>query len=134
MDENMETKTNENEGKVENAGTTNNNNDHNSNTGYNQEVQQVLNSTSTETKQQEYQQKNSVTDKKSNTCGVISFIFAMIGIIMFGLPCGIVATILGIIGVATFKPETQTNRWMAITGLVVGAVEIVVMGLYLAVV
>ena len=51
---------------------------------------------------------------------------------MFGLPCGIAATILGIVGLATFKPEKHTSRWMAITGLTVGVVEILIMGLYVA--
>lgn len=131
MDENMEPKTNENVGKVENAETTNSSTEQNA--GYNEEVRQVLNSTATEqTQQQAYQQTSGTANKNVNACGLISFIFSMIGIFMFGLPCGIVATILGIIGVATFKPEKQTGRWMGITGLAVGAVEVVVMGLYLS--
>ena len=131
MDENMEPKTNENVGKVENTETTNSTEQ---NAGYNEEVRQVLNSTATEQTQQTSAQASSTANKSVNACGLISFIFSMIGIFMFGLPCGIVATILGIIGVANFKPETQTARWMAITGLAVGVVEVVIMGLYIAVV
>ncbi len=74
----------------------------------------------------------SSSTKSINVCGLLSFIFSMIGIIMFGLPCGIAATILGIVGLATFKPEKHTSRWMAITGLTVGVVEILIMGLYVA--
>lgn len=72
-----------------------------------------------------------VQEKKTNTCGLISFIFSMVGIVIFGLICGIVALITGIIGVSTFDAAKQKNKWMAITGLCVGAVEIVIMGLYM---
>ena len=136
MDENMESKTNENVVKVEKVETTNSSAEQN--TEYNAEVRQVLKSTATDQAQQQAEQANqqisNSANKNVNVCGLISFIFSMIGIFMFGLPCGIIATILGIIGIATFKPETQSNRWMAITGLAVGAVEIVVMGLYISIV
>lgn len=69
--------------------------------------------------------------KKVTVLGMISFIFSLIGIFFAGLPCGIVALITGIIGIAKFNPEKETNRWMAITGLALGAVEIVVMVLWL---
>ena len=72
-------------------------------------------------------------NKSINICGLLSFIFSMVGILMFGLPCGIIATILGIIGIATFKPEINKAKWMGITGLVVGICEILIMGLYIAV-
>lgn len=72
--------------------------------------------------------------KSTNVCGLVSFIFSMVGIVIFGLPCGIVATILGIIGLATFNPDKHSSRWMAITGLVVGVIEIIIMGLYVAII
>lgn len=131
MDENMESKANENVGKEENTETTNSCTEQN--TGYNAEVRQVLNSTATEQTQQTFGQAPSSENKSVNTCGLISFIFSMIGIFMFGLHCGLIATILGIIGLANFKPETQTSRWMAITGLTLGAVEFVIVGLYIAI-
>ena len=68
-------------------------------------------------------------NKKLNICCLLSFIFAMVGIIMYGLFCGIIATVLGIIGVATFKPQSQKAKGLGIAGLAVGAVEFVVMGL-----
>ena len=67
--------------------------------------------------------------KKLNICCLLSFIFAMVGIIMYGFFCGIIATILGIIGVATFKPQSQKAKGFGIAGLAVGAVEFVIMGL-----
>lgn len=68
--------------------------------------------------------------KKNNACGMVSFIFSLIGIVIAGLPCGIVALITGIIGLTTFKPEKEKNKWQAITGLALGAVEIVIMLMY----
>lgn len=35
--------------------------------------------------------------KKANVYGLISFIFALVGLLIAGLPCGIVALITGII-------------------------------------
>ena len=75
-------------------------------------------------------QSNGQTEnKKLNICCLLSFIFAMVGIIMYGFFCGIIATVLGIIGVATFKPQSQKAKGLGIAGLAVGAVEFVVMGL-----
>lgn len=80
------------------------------------------------------QNTSSAANKNLNVCGLLSFIFSMVGIFMFGLPCGIAATILGIIGTVTFKPESQKSKWLGITGLAVGAVEVVVMGLYMSII
>ncbi|MFR2534305.1 MAG: hypothetical protein ACLTEH_04970 [Clostridia bacterium] len=71
--------------------------------------------------------------RTTNVVGLVSFIFAMIALFIFGLPFSVVAIITGIIGIATFKKDTQKNRWMGITGLSVGAVELVVMLLYYAI-
>ena len=84
----------------------------------------------TSTNSTENTAQNQTTDKKMNICCLLSFIFSMVGILMFGLPCGIVATILGIIGITTFKQEKQTAKWMGVTGLCVGAVEFVFMSMY----
>lgn len=74
---------------------------------------------------------NQISEKKINVCCLLSFIFSMIGIIMFGLPCGIAATVLGIVGLTTFNPQKQTAKWMGVTGLSVGAVEFVFMSMYM---
>ena len=68
--------------------------------------------------------------KKNNVCSIISFIFAIIGIFIAGLPCGITATILGIVGITTFKPETEKGRAFGIAGLSIGIIEIIIMILY----
>lgn len=74
---------------------------------------------------------NDNVQKKYNSVGIVSFVFSLVGIIVAGLPCGIVATITGIIGIATFKPDKEKGKWMAITGLVIGIIEIIVMVMYL---
>lgn len=70
-------------------------------------------------------------EKKLNVCGLISFIFSLIGIIVAGLPCGIIATITGIIGITTFKKEEQKGRGFAIAGLVIGIVDVIIMLAYI---
>ena len=54
--------------------------------------------------------QNQTTDKKMNICCLLSFIFSMVGIVMFGLICGITATILGIVGLTTFNEKEQTAK------------------------
>ena len=76
---------------------------------------------------------NNDVKKKNNTCGLVSFIFSLVGILVAGLPCGIIATITGIIGLVTFKKDTEKGRWMAITGLTIGILEIIIMVLYMIV-
>ena len=64
--------------------------------------------------------------KKLNKCGLVSFIFSLVGIIIAGLPCGIVAIITGIIVISTFKSDVQKGKWMGITGLVIGVLDVVI--------
>ena len=71
-------------------------------------------------------------NKEMNVVCLLSFIFAMIGLIMFGMPCGTVAIILGIIGLATTAKKQISNKWMGITGLVVGILDVVTVGFYLS--
>lgn len=68
--------------------------------------------------------------KKFNICALLSFILSLVGLIVAALPCGIASVILGIVGLVTFKPETQKGRWMAITGLCIGAVDVLFALLY----
>ena len=63
-------------------------------------------------------------EKKNNTLGLISFILSLVGLLVAGLPCGIAAVITGIIGLVKFNPETEKGKWMAIVGLVVGAIDV----------
>lgn len=69
--------------------------------------------------------------KKFNKVSVASLVFCIIGIFVAGLPCGLIAMVTGIIGTATIKSEKEKGRWMAITGLVVGVIEIIAMALYI---
>ena len=117
--------------------------ENNSNPNMEQNVSNVANAPTNQTQEvptsettistQETQNMNSSSgqteNKKLNICCLLSFIFAMIGIIVYGFFCGIIATVLGIIGVATFKPQSQKAKGLGIAGLAVGAVEFVVMGL-----
>ena len=117
MEENNNVETNENLGKVENS-----------------TVEQQEQETYQQSQPANQQTNYTANGKSINTCGLISFIFAMIGILVYAFPCGIIATILGIVGLATFKPEKQTAKWMAVTGLVVGAVDAVfgILAIYIA--
>lgn len=69
--------------------------------------------------------------KKFNTVSIVSIVFCIVGIFVAGLPCGIVAVITGIIGTATFKADKEKGRWMAITGLIIGVLEVIVMAIYI---
>ena len=77
---------------------------------------------------------NSIVIKKTNVLAQISFILCLVGIFIAGLPCGIAALITGIIGLVKFDANKEKNRWMAITGIAVGACEIVIMIIYMAMV
>ena len=68
--------------------------------------------------------------KKFNICALLSFILSLVGLVVAALPCGIVSVILGIVGLVTFKTETQKGRWMAITGLCVGLLDVAAALLY----
>ena len=62
-------------------------------------------------------------NKELNVLGLISMIIAIVGLIIFGIPCGVTYLILGIIGIAT-AGETK-GKGMAIAGTVVGAIDLV---------
>ncbi len=62
-------------------------------------------------------------EKNLNICGLLSFIFSLVGLLILGLPLGIAAVVLGIIGITKFDPTTQKYKWMAITGTAVGAAD-----------
>lgn len=70
--------------------------------------------------------------KKMNPYALASFILALVGIIVAGIPCGIAAVITGILGLTKFDPETQkNNKWMAIVGIILGAVDILLVAIAL---
>lgn len=69
--------------------------------------------------------------KTFNKLGIVSLVFCIAGIFVAGLPCGLVAFISGIIGIANFKSDTEKGKWMAITGLVIGVIDIVISAIYI---
>lgn len=64
-------------------------------------------------------------ERKNNGMALTSFILGLVGLFICGIPCGICAVIFGGVGMAKFNPETQKNKWMAITGLILGIVDVV---------
>ena len=63
-------------------------------------------------------------DKKYNGVGIASFICGLVGIFYYPFPCGLAALITGIIGIIKFDPNKEKGKWMSITGVVLGALEI----------
>lgn len=65
---------------------------------------------------------------KKNTWALISFITSLIGIFILGLFCGIIAVITSVVGLVTFDKTLHTNKWQAIVGLILGVIEVLVLG------
>ena len=63
--------------------------------------------------------------KKNNGLALASFILSLVGLIVAGIPCGIAAVVTGILGITKFDSNTQKNKWMAIVGLVLGAIDVI---------
>lgn len=75
--------------------------------------------------------RETVNNDQTNIFALLSFIFAMVGLLVAGMPCGIVAIVLGIIGLVTISKKPANNKWMAITGLIVGILDVVSVGFLL---
>lgn len=65
------------------------------------------------------------SEKQLNICALLSFIFSLVGLWVFGVPLGIAAVILGIVGIVKSNKEKQKFKWMAIVGLVLGVIDII---------
>ena len=63
-------------------------------------------------------------EKNYNGIAIASFICGLVGLFYYQIPCGIAALITGIIGLIKYNPEKEKGKWMAITGVVLGALEI----------
>ena len=61
--------------------------------------------------------------KKRNSMALASFICSLVGLVIAGIPCGIAAIVTGILGLTKFNPEIENNKWMAIFGIVLGAID-----------
>ena len=70
--------------------------------------------------------------KKVNGLAVTSFVCSMVGILVAGLIMGILAICFGAVGLSRTKyfPE-ESGKGFAITGIVVGIIEVIVMIIYL---
>ena len=69
-------------------------------------------------------------EKKVNTCCLLSFIFSLVALFIFGIPLGIAAIVLGIIGIVKFKKDSEKFRWMGIVGLCLGLLDVISVSLY----
>lgn len=70
--------------------------------------------------------------KKTNGLAVTSFVCAMVGIVVAGLIMGILAICFGAVGLSRSKyfPE-ESGKGFAITGIVVGIIEVIIMIIYI---
>ena len=78
-------------------------------------------------KKEEYtaQTTQNVGQRKQNSMALTSFIIALVGLLVAGLPCGIVAIVLGIVGLVKFDATKEKGKGFAITGLVVGVIDVI---------
>ena len=63
--------------------------------------------------------------RKQNAMALTSFIVALVGLLIAGLPCGIVAIILGIVGLVKFDATKEKGKGFAIAGLVIGVIDVI---------
>lgn len=75
--------------------------------------------------EKEEMKNETIRSKKNNNNALLSFIFALIGIVFAGLPCGLVAVVTGCIGISKFDSEEEKGKWMAITGIIIGAIDVI---------
>ena len=70
--------------------------------------------------------------KKTNGLAVTSFVCSMVGIVVFGLVMGILAICFGAVGLSRTKyfPE-ESGKGFAVTGIVVGIIEVIIMIFYI---
>ena len=63
--------------------------------------------------------------RKQNAMALTSFIIALVGLLVAGLPCGIVAVVLGIVGLVKFDATKDKGKGFAIAGLVIGVIDVI---------
>ena len=65
--------------------------------------------------------------KTMNPQALVSFILALVGLIILRIPCGIAAIVTGIFGLIKFDSEKQkNNKWMAIVGIIIGGLDVII--------
>ena len=81
-----------------------------------------------------------VQEKKVNSYALASFICSLVGLLVCGLPLGIAAVITGgyayvskvLLEDSRYKEEKENGKWMAVTGLALGIIDIVCVIIYLS--
>ncbi len=68
--------------------------------------------------------KTPEAELKFNGVAIASFVCGLVGIFYYQFPCGVAALITGIIGTVKFDKNKEKGKWMAIVGIILGAVEI----------
>lgn len=68
--------------------------------------------------------KTPEVELKFNGVAIASFVCSLVGLFYYQFPCGVAALITGIIGVIKFDNNKEKGKWMAIVGIVLGAIEI----------
>ncbi len=68
---------------------------------------------------------------KINGVALSSLVCSLLGTLTLTFSCGLVAIVTGVIGLVQFDKEKETGRWMAITGLVIGIIEVLFVLLFL---
>ena len=74
-----------------------------------------------------------VSIKQNNGFAATSFGFGIASVFLYQIGIlPLIGIVLGVIGLSTFKEATQKNKWMAITGLVLGVVFLIMATSYWA--
>lgn len=73
-----------------------------------------------------------IQEKKVNSYALASFICSLVGLLVCGLPLGIAAVIIGGYALNSYKEEKENGKWMAVTGLALGIIDIVCVIIYLS--
>ena len=71
-------------------------------------------------------QQTPVKTKSANGYCVASFVLSMCSILIIPLIFGAAAVIFGIVGLATYDENKHTSKWMALVGIIVGAVGFII--------
>jgi hypothetical protein len=71
-------------------------------------------------------QQNPQRLKTANGYCVASFVLSMCCFFILPFLCGAAAVIWGIVGLITYDENKHTSKWMAIVGIIIGAIGVVV--------
>ena len=63
-------------------------------------------------------------EKKYNGVAIASFICGLVGLAEYHFPSGVAAIVTGIIGLVKFNEQKEKGKWMAITGIILGVLDI----------